>query len=276
MLDIKFLQTTWFFKTLSKKWGDLLYDEWDSDNNFYIILSWSISIEKYTSVERYTTKQLATLWKSDFFWEGSLSSYAPKEVLVKIVTDTELLYIEWKKDFSQFLEKYPEQAKDILTYIISITNRRVSESNKYITSIYEVNRKIKELKNVNYKSIFIILDTINSLLWGEFLLFLEVNPVMKEYLTLKYDSRENGKMKDVIVKKWEYNLEDIWVIDPYKIITKEISIWNDVLGSIIVWRNNLFNESEKRIFLWMVTSLSWVLKQKNILEEERDKNFADQ
>ncbi len=253
-----------------------MYDEWDSDNNFYIILSWSISIEKYTSVERYTTKQLATLWKSDFFWEGSLSSYAPKEVLVKIVTDTELLYIEWKKDFSQFLEKYPEQAKDILTYIISITNRRVSESNKYITSIYEVNRKIKELKNVNYKSIFIILDTINSLLWGEFLLFLEVNPVMKEYLTLKYDSRENGKMKDVIVKKWEYNLEDIWVIDPYKIITKEISIWNDVLGSIIVWRNNLFNESEKRIFLWMVTSLSWVLKQKNILEEERDKNFADQ
>ena len=38
--------------------------------------------------------------------------------------------------------------------------------------------------------------------------------------------------------------------------------------------NILFNENEKRIFLWMVNSLSWVLKQKNIMEEERDKIFA--
>jgi hypothetical protein len=80
-------------------------------------------------------------------------------------------------------------------------------------------------------------------------------------------------MQDLLVEKWHYKLEEIWINKSDKIITKEISIWNEVLWNIIVWRKQDFNQNEKRIFLAMINSLSWILKQKKVLEEERDKNF---
>jgi len=97
---------------------------------------------------------------------------------------------------------------------------------------------------------------------------------MKEYLTLKYDSRLTGKMKDDIVEKWNYSLEEIWIMWDYQILTKEIILWKESLGNIIVARKMRFRENEKRIFLALINSLSWVLKQKKIIEEERDKQFS--
>jgi hypothetical protein len=172
------------------------------------------------------------------------------------------------------MKEYPEIAKNILVTIISITNKRVSIWNKYITSVYEINKSINEIKNINFKEIFNILEKINLILEWKYLLFLEVNPIDKKYLILKYDSRKPWKMQDKIFKKWNYSLDDIWIIEWDKIITKEISIWKEPLWSIVIAKKEAFSENEKRIFLWMMNSLSWLLKQKKILEEERDKEFS--
>lgn len=272
-IDKNFLLSTWFFhkKTLWIK--EVLFDEWETDENIYMILKWFLSVEKYTTQEHTSTKQVAILKKGDSLWESALTSDAPKEVRVKAMSSVDLLSIN-AVQFDEFLEKYPRPAKEMLVHFIFVTNQRVSKSNTYIASIYEINSSIKEMSTINFKEIFIILEKMNAIMNGDFLLFLEVNPVMKTFLSLKYDSRSPGKMQDVIVEKWNYTLEDIWIEGAPKLLTKEITIWKEALWNIIIWRQKAFVENEKRIFLWMINSLAWVLKQKKILEEERDREFA--
>jgi len=274
MINIEFLKSLDFFKEKSLKPWEVLFDEWEIDNNLYYILSWSLSIEKYTTKEKKATKQLALIYEKDFFWEWSLSSSDAKQVKIIASKETNLLYIDAKIDFLDFMKKYPEEAKDILVNIISITNKRTLTWNKYITSVYEINKSINEISSINFKEIFKILDKINLILEWKYLLFLETNPIDDKYLTLKYDSRKTWKMQDILVEKWNYSLEEIWIWEKDKIITKEIKIWNESLWNIMLIKEVIFNQNEKRIFLAMINSLSWILKQKKILEEERDIKFS--
>lgn len=273
-IDKDFLISTGFFSEKTLWIKELLFDEWETDNNIYIVMKWFLSIEKYTTKERNTTKHLAIIKKRDFLWEASLSSNSPKEVKVKALSSVILLSISAKK-YDDFLLTYPKEAKDMLVHLIAVTNKRVSQANKYIASIYEINKSIREITKINFKEIFIILDKINSIMYWDFLLFLEVNPVMNNYLSLKYDTRQQWKMQDVIVKKWDYVLEDIWIQWNTKLLTKEISIWEIPLWNIILWRKEGFIENDKRIFLAMINSLAWILRQKKFLEEERDREFAE-
>ena len=274
MINTKFLKSLNYFKEITLKRWDILFDEWEINNNLYYILSGKLSIEKYTTKEKKETKQLAIIWKGDFLWEWSLNTSEPKQVKVLASEKSVLLYIDAKTDFLDFMKEYPEEAKNILVYIISITNKRTLIWNKYITSIYEINKSIREIKKVNFKEIFKILDKINLILEWEFLIFLETNRFDKSYLTLKYDSRKSWKMQDKLLEKWKYNLEEIWIKKDYKILTKEIFIWEESLWNIIIAKKDSFNQNDKRIFLGMINSLAWILKQKKFLEEERDKEFS--
>ena len=274
MINTKFLKSLNYFKEITLKRWDILFDEWEINNNLYYILSGKLSIEKYTTKEKKETKQLAIIWKDDFLWEWSLNTSEPKQVKVLASEKSVLLYIDAKTDFLDFMKEYPEEAKNILVYIISITNKRTLVWNKYITSIYEINKSIREIKKVNFKEIFKILDKINLILEWEFLIFLETNRIDKSYLTLKYDSRKSWKMQDKLLEKWKYNLEEIWIKKDYKILTKEIFIWEESLWNIVITKKESFNQNDKRIFLGMINSLAWILKQKKFLEEERDKEFS--
>lgn len=273
MFDIKFLQNSWFFKEKTLNSWEVLFDEWEIDENLYIIEFWKLSIEKYTTKQRETTKQLAILLEWDFVWEWALNKYWPKEVKILALEETKVLYIEAKKDFMKFLENFPSQARDILVYIISITNERVLASNKYITSIYEINKSIRDLKEITLKEIFILFEKIKIIMDSEIILFFEKNSVMKEFLTLKYDSRIPNKMQDKIVEVWKFSLDEFNLDKEVRMLSKEIIIAEESLWFLVIWKKEIFNENEKRIFLWIINSISWVLKQKKILEEERNKKF---
>ncbi len=273
MFNIEDLKSSDYFKEKTLQRWELLFDEWEIDNNLYYVLSWKLSIEKWTTKEKITKKQIAIIKFWDFLWEWSLKESKQKEVSILALEETKLLYIDAVKDFWEFMKNNIELAKNILVNIISLTNKRTLDANKYITSIYEINRTINNIWKINFLEIFKILEKINKILNWEYLLYLEVNPIEKKYLTLKYDSRKYLKMQDLLVEKWHYKLEEIWIDKKDKIITKEISIADEVLWNIIVWRKTDFNQNEKRIFLAMVNSLSWILKQKKVLEEERDRNF---
>ncbi|MDQ7022289.1 MAG: hypothetical protein Q9M97_01950 [Candidatus Gracilibacteria bacterium] len=181
---------------------------------------------------------------------------------VLALEETIILYIDAKKDFLKLMEKDPQLAKDILVQIISITNKRTLDSNKYIASVYEINKNINNIKQINYLEIFKILNKINLILKGDYILYLETNPIDDKYLSLKYDSRKNLKMQDILVKKGHYRLEEIGIEKDDRIIVKEIKIANEHLGNIIVGKKDNFSQNEKRIFLAMINSLSGVLKQK--------------
>ncbi|MDQ7009797.1 MAG: cyclic nucleotide-binding domain-containing protein [Candidatus Gracilibacteria bacterium] len=274
MISLEKIKLSEYFKEKTLNRGELLFDEGKIDDNLYFIVSGKLSIEKYTTIEKKDKKQLAIIKGGDFLGEGALSESNIKEVSVLALEETIILYIDAKKDFLKLMEKDPQLAKDILVQIISITNKRTLDSNKYIASVYEINKNINNIKQINYLEIFKILNKINLILKGDYILYLETNPIDDKYLSLKYDSRKNLKMQDILVKKGHYRLEEIGIEKDDRIIVKEIKIANEHLGNIIVGKKDNFSQNEKRIFLAMINSLSGVLKQKKILEEQRNIEFS--
>ncbi len=276
MLDINFLENSWFFeeKTL-KKW-ELLFDEQEINNNFYIIKSWKLNIEKYTTPLKDDTKILASLEKWDFLWEASFTNSKPKEVLVKSVENTKLIFIQ-AKNLDNFLEKYPTQTKNFLLEIIETINKRVNIWNKYITSIYEINKMVNNLQKINYLEIFKIFEKIKLIMWVKFLIYLEKNPVIENIFSYKYNSDFPLKMQNKVIDIKKYDLEkDFWINKKCYILENDINIWDDILWKIIIWKTKEFSENEKRLFLWIITSIAWVIKQKEIFDEIRNKNFMQE
>lgn len=274
MIKLELLKSSGYFKEKTLQKWEILFDEWDIDNNLYYLETGKISIEKYVDKKNNLTKQLAIIHKEDFFWEWALNNSEKKQVKIIGLTESKLLYIDAKEDFLKFMKHFPELAKDILVYIISLTNKRTLDWNNYITSIYEINKSIVEINQINFKEIFKIFDKINKILNWDYLLFLETNPIDKMYLSLKYDTRKMWKIQNKLVKKWKFSLNEIGISKVDKIITKNISIWDEILWNIVIAKKDVFTENQQRIFLGIINSLAWLLKQKNILEEERDIEFS--
>ena len=80
MLDINFLKNSKFFTKITLQKNEVLFDEWDLDNNLYIILAWELSVEKYTTRKKDDTKILGHLIKDAVFWEWALNSNQTKEL----------------------------------------------------------------------------------------------------------------------------------------------------------------------------------------------------
>ncbi len=274
MIKLELLKSSGYFKEKTLQKWEILFDEWDIDNNLYYLETGKISIEKYVDKKNNLTKQLAIIHKEDFFWEWALNNSEKKQVKIIGLTESKLLYIDAKEDFLKFMKHFPELAKDILVYIISLTNKRTLDWNNYITSIYEINKSIVEINQINFKEIFKIFDKINKILNWDYLLFLETNPIDKMYLSLKYDTRKIWKIQNKLVEKWKFSLNEIGISKVDKIITKNISIWDEILWNIVIAKKDVFTENQQRIFLGIINSLAWLLKQKNILEEERDIEFS--
>ena len=274
MIKLELLKSSGYFKEKTLQKWEILFDEWDIDNNLYYLETGKISIEKYVDKKNNLTKQLAIIHKEDFFWEWALNNSEKKQVKIIGLTESKLLYIDAKEDFLKFMKHFPELAKDILVYIISLTNKRTLDWNNYITSIYEINKSIVEINQINFKEIFKIFDKINKILNWDYLLFLETNPIDKMYLSLKYDTRKIWKIQNKLVEKWKFSLNEIGISKVDKIITKNISIWDEILWNIVIVKKDVFTENQQRIFLGIINSLAWLLKQKNILEEERDIEFS--
>jgi len=172
MLNINFLENSWYFKKIFLKSGDIIFDEWNIDNNLYFILDWELFVEKYTWIERKNTKRLAVLKNMDFFWEWSLNNSKPKEVKIIAKDNTILLSIDAKDWLNKLIKKFPLEGLELLKHLINITNSRLLESNSLFTATYEINRKILSLNNITIKSIFEIINTIKSVIWCDYILYL--------------------------------------------------------------------------------------------------------
>ena len=280
MLNIEFLQSSGFFKTVSLKQGDVIFDEWEIDNNLYVIISWKIDVLKYTTIERKTTKKLATLLKMDFFWEGWLSSRdQAKKVKLTAASDSELISIDAWDEMEKFISENPEQGLLFLKHIIYITNKRLNKNNRQIAADYELNKEINNIEKVTLKSIFHIIDRIKAIIECEYIVFFEHNIVLDNYYKLKYDTRSGVSFDEMSLEIKDTNnprvIKDMKGINfsPFNTIVN-LSIWERNLWFLIAGRkNNVFNENEKNMLVSMGNSLSGIIKQKEVLEEERNKNY---
>jgi hypothetical protein len=118
-----------------------------------------------------------------------MSSDTPKEVRIRALEDTELVFIHAKTNFLKFLEQTPQEAFYLFSFIIAETNRRLITANRQIIANYEIDKTINELETIDTKSIFSLIDKIRSIIGCSYLLYLEKNPYVHDTVVLKYDTR---------------------------------------------------------------------------------------
>lgn len=281
MLNIEFLENSWFFqiKTL-EKW-EVLFDEWDIDNNLYIIKEWELSIEKYIDSTKIETKKLAKLKDSEIFWEWSLWDNSPKQVKIIATKKTTLLEIEAKNSFEKFLLKHTKSWVDLLSSIIYISNKRLLEANFLITSSYKINKHISEINEFNNKNLFEILDEFSKTIISKYVLYIEKNPVLDNILILKYDSRLKWKMQQNIIdmSEWVFNLKKIkddWVELANFNLIEELKNKNEVIWYLIIWNDEKkFDEWQKKSISIISVSIAWYIKQKQYIEENKNKEYSN-
>lgn len=264
----KIEQTQYFKSEKIKKW-ELLFNEWEKDDNLYIIKRWNISIEKYTTSEKNSTKQLSIISTWNFLWESSIDNTInpEKQVLAKAITDSEILSIKWEF-VKKFVKEFPELWYDLLQHIIIETNKRLLESNKLITSSYEIEKTINDIQKINHKNIFWLIDKIKNITWVDYILYLEKNTALPDFLILKYDSRQPKKMQDnIFEKKWYFIdldalMKECDIKKEDHLVINKLSLWTEVFGFLIFWKySKPFDWSDKKMFSSVSNSLAWVLKK---------------
>ncbi len=277
MLDINFLKNSKFFNQRTLKKNEVLFDEGDIDNNIYILLAWELSVEKYTTRKKTETKVLGHLIKNDIFWEWALNSNQTKGLKLIAKRETHLLYINAQEWLEEFSKSQPKEWLDLLKYIIYISNKRLLEANLLITANYQISHDILSLNQINNKSIFELIDRIKDIINVDYILFLEKNTVMENYLIMKYDSRKQWKMQSEIIEITDNKLEllELKLTDTNYYI-QELAIWEDGLWYLVYFRKKKdFDENDKKILTSISSWISWVIKEKKLIEEERDKNFME-
>ena len=278
MLDINKLKDTWYFTEITLEKWDVLFNEGDIDNNIYIILVWELSVEKYTTKSKNETKILWFLWKDDVFWEAALNTNEAKQVNIVSRTKSKLLYISAKKLITTFSIKYKDYAFSLLMYIIYLSNKRLSESNSLITATYKISNEISKLNDINIKSIFMIIEKMKEALNVDDIVYYEINPVMNNYITRKYDTRKIWKLLNDII---EINNNELDLLeyrsDWYYTFKQKLSIWsNDIWYLIFLKKWQKFSDSDKKVFITTSGSIAWLIKQKQLMDEQRDKEFMQE
>lgn len=193
-------------------------------------------------------------------------------------TDTILLAIDVQNDFETFTLQYPKEALSFLTYIIELSNTRLLKSNALITASYEINKSISELSTINYKSTFKILHTFQKILGNSYILYIEINPVVPDMAVIKYDTRKESILQDIILSLDE----DTSVLKLVQESGKEMVSYNEVfplnlgdikLGYLVIGKEHGdFNDTEKKMIHSITNSLVGLLRQINTLKEEQDKS----
>jgi len=278
MLDIKILQNSPYFKKRTLNSWEYLFKEWDNDQNIYIILVWELLVEKYINKDKKEVKNLSILKNNEVFWEASLNTNKPKEVSIKAKRKTELLYINANLWLEEFKKTNPDEAFNLLKYIIFLSNNRLNISNSLITASYTISKEIINLKDFSYKTIFELIEKIKEITKTDWeIIFLEENPVLKEYLTLKYKTSNKNIMQNEVIKIIDNKLQllDLKTKWRYNHIQK-LQIWEKNYWYLVFIKNDSsFTANEIKILSTMSTSLAWVLKQKEYLKEQKDKEYME-
>ena len=278
MLDINILKNSGYFKEIILEKWDILFKEWEIDYNIYIILIWELKVEKYTSKSKNETKTLAYLEKNDVFWEAALSDNLPKWVNISAKSKTMLLSINAKEWMDAFGEEYPTEAFKLLKYMIFLANKRLSEANYLITAAFKISSEIRALENISNKKVFEVIEKLKNAVDVDDIIYYEANPVMENFVTLKYDTRQKWVMQNEIkeITNTKLDLLDLKV-DNFSNYTQQLSIWNNNLWFLIfLKKNDNYDESDKKVLFTTSAAVAWLIKQKQLLDEERDKEYMEE
>jgi hypothetical protein len=278
MFDFSQLQQNPFFQEKSFQRNDIVFDEWAIDTCLYVVIEWEFLIEKHISSNDSELKELALLHKGDIFWEWSFSQVVPKEVRIRAVKEGKLLFIDIAKDMENCLQQFPALSLQILKEIISLTNKRLLVSNKEATVNYEITKQINAIETIDTKWLTWLFDSISKIYRSDYLLYLEKKEFIEHTLVIRYDTRDPWKFQNKVITFPDDFKKDVLEesgINLWKnTLIQKISIWKIVLGYIVFWNKETdFTDSDRRSAHSIANNLVWVLRQKKLLDEERDRNY---
>jgi len=276
MLDIQNITSSWFFEHLSLASWEYLFHEWDIDGRLYIVLQWELEIQKSIITQVWQFKSLGKIHSWDILWESALIETKAKEVSIQSTIDTEILFIDVAKNYKKFTLQYPLLSENILLYIIELNNQRLLQSNNEITTNYEISTVISQMKYINSRSVYTLLDTIEHVLWVEQIMFVEKNQALRDTYILKYDSLSEKKIKNTVlnIKSNQLTLDTLKQenieMKVHTLLTPLI-LWDIYYGYIVISRSQKkFNENEEKILQNIATSLVGVIRQKGIQTEQKN------
>lgn len=278
MLPLEKLYHSWFFTLSQLKEGEILFHEWDIDAHIYVVYDGELIVEKHNTL----SSQIKVLWNIRIWGivgESSLENQERKKtVQIRALRNTSLLKIDAQNGISNMLENSPEIAIIFLKSIIHMGHFRLEKANREITINHEVSLAITEISEINQKSIQNLLEKIQILLWVEQIIYIEKNLVMDDYFKLSFDSLEGASNKIIKFEwsKFEYNtLIKEGVKIAQNIIHAPLQLWENLMGYIVIWNESKdFVENDERLLHDIAISLVWVMKQKEIINEEKNKAFA--
>jgi len=276
MIDIDFLENSWYFKIRTLKKWEVLFDEWDYDDNLYIIKKWNLVIKKVVNTSNNDTKTIAKIWVWEIFWEWALWDSDAKQVKIEAIDDSILLEIEAKTKFEEFLQKNTKKWINLLSSIIYMSNKRLLEANHLITLSYRINKYISEITMFNNKNLFNIIDELDKTINSNYTIYIEKNSVIENIATIKYDTRYNWKMLQNIIELNNNNvildsLVNEWIkLSKYNLI-EELKNNNKVIWYLVIWSDKTFDEWEKKSLSIISVAIAWFIKQKEYFEESLNK-----
>lgn len=258
---------------------EILFKEWDIDENIYIIYDGELSVERSIETKKWSFKQLWLIGIWNIVWEAALSHSEPKEVQIIANRNTLLLKIEWKKAFPTYVTAFPKDAYEVLITIISIANSRLLRSNRQLTANYEVNVAISKIKDISITSIYKLLLIFQSILQVDQIMYFEKNRVMDSYYKLRYNSKNKSSIQNKIIKFEDETLsfdtlKQEWIELSKHIIHADLTLWEEHYGFLVVGREKkVFHENEQQLLINTAGSFVWIIHQKWLIDEARNKNY---
>ena len=279
MLDLEFLKSSEYFEQIFLKKWEILFSEWERDEYVYIVYDGEISVEKSLQTQAGEFKNLGLLWIWNIIGEWSLDKVQKKEVQIKANRNSTLLRIHGKEDVPKFIESSPKEAYIFLMTIINLANTRLLRANRELSANYEVSQAILWINTINMKSIIALLQSFQSILWVDRIIYFEKNIAVDTYYKLRYDSQANASLtSDIFVLTedtlFREELESQWLTLSRYVIHTPLLLWKKNYGYLVVGKNGKdFHENEEKLLGNTAASFVWVIHQKEILNNERNKTY---
>jgi len=279
MIHLENIKSSWHFTQLKLEGWEVLFRQWDIDENLYIIYDGELSVQKAMETKKWDFKELWLLSIGNIVWEAALSHSEPKQVQIVANRDTILLKIEWKTDFPKFVTAYPDEGYTLLTTIISIANTRLLRANRQLTANYEVNVAISKIKDISISSIYNLLLIFQSILQVDQIMYFEKNRVMDSYYKLRYDSKNTSSIQNKIIKFTDETLDfDVLKSEGIELCknirSSDLTLWDEHYGFLVMGRDiKDFHENEEQLLANTAWSFVWIIHQKWIIDEAKNKNY---
>lgn len=271
------LKSTWLIEEkILDKW-EMLFDIWDIDNNLYYILDGNLWVNIESVNNR---REIAILSKWDITWEASLLWInIEKKASIIAKTKTKLISFNIEKKLDLLFKAHPMIAKWLFVYLLWIEHERVKNLNFHVSANYDINNLIRDIWEINMKSIFKVIDWFKEIIKADRVLFIERNENVDDIIMVSYDTnfpwrKQTDKFYDKensskIIKLWEIYSDNNIDEENQNIYINDISIWKFILGYFIVIRNNeAFTDNDQKVISWITNSFWWLLKQYKYQKDE--------